>query len=846
MKITATLFSLAAAASLVSAGKFLPLNDKNSKYIEGAYIIEYEEGVNHAKANNFLNSRKVDFKVRNEFGVFNGASLDVKSKHTGEDLAKIPGIKRVWPVEIISVGKPSPASADPVKALLTGAHVMTGADYVQKKFKYTGKGVKVGVIDSGVDYTHPALGGCFGKGCRVRYGWDFVGDGATPKQDSDPIDKCNGHGTHVAGIIGADARKVGAPHGFVGVAPEVTFGAYRVLNCKGSGSTEGVMLGMELAFNQGMHIINMSLGGGPSYKTDPVAVLGDKLTAAGMAVISAGGNDGTDGISMISDGGLGDLVTSVASFDNVSGFFNYFSYDGREAPYKPSSAWGKAIDLPAEATLVPLLNKDGSLADGCTDDNYPAEAKGKVVLVLGDFTRCGSAGRGNAALKNGAAGMLIQSTPFGFAGISGAAGLPMAAIDNASGDALLAAAKKNPATKFTWPAKEKSFKVEGGGAPSSFSSLGLDGELRIKPDISAPGGNIYSTYPVNMGAYAILSGTSMATPYTTGAQALLYNAHKKIIKGLDARRILKATATPGKNFKGKHFASVAKQGAGLINIKNAINVKTAISPEHIELRDTKTFAGKKVEIKIKNNSKKTLTYTLTHETSESLVSYRGGNTFPLLTPIVQADFAKVKFSSEKVKIKPGKTVKVKVQFTEPKTGKAEEFPIYSGFIVATPNGKDNVPVRIPYAGLKGDFSKVPIFDMENAPLLIVDGNLPKPGQKVTASSSVLYGARLGSHTPDLRAVLVSKATGQSVGYLNTANGPAFGETGRNANLNQDGDLELRVFRWVGAKVFPERTSTVPVSPAPGAYKVVVAAQRKFTKGDFPADFEAVEVADITI
>ncbi|KAG0074278.1 hypothetical protein BGZ93_004541, partial [Podila epicladia] len=131
-----------------------------------------------------------------------------------------------------------------------------------------------------------------------------------PKTDSDPIDKCHGHGTHVAGIVGADARKVGAPHPFVGVAPEVTFGAYRVLDCKGSGSNEGVMFGMELAFNQGMHIINMSLGGGSAYKSNPIAVLADKLTANGMAVIAAGGNDGADGVGMVSDGGLGDLSVS--------------------------------------------------------------------------------------------------------------------------------------------------------------------------------------------------------------------------------------------------------------------------------------------------------------------------------------------------------------------------------------------------------------------------------------------------------------------------------------------------------------------------------------------------------
>ena len=82
----------------------------------------------------------------------------------------------------------------------------------------TGSGIKVAIIDTGVDYTHPGLGGCFGKGCRVAYGYDFVGDAYTgenfPIPDEDPRDACNGHGTHVAGIIGANDIL------FNGVAPD--------------------------------------------------------------------------------------------------------------------------------------------------------------------------------------------------------------------------------------------------------------------------------------------------------------------------------------------------------------------------------------------------------------------------------------------------------------------------------------------------------------------------------------------------------------------------------------------------------------------------------------------------
>ncbi|KAG0344544.1 hypothetical protein BGZ54_005830, partial [Gamsiella multidivaricata] len=151
---------------------------------------------------------------------------------------------------------------------------------------------------------------------------------------------------------------------------------------------------MELAFNDGMDVINMSLGGGSSYKLNPTAVLADKLIARGMALAAAAGNDGSQGAWMVSDTGLGDLASSVASFDNAYGFYNSFTYGGASHPYAPSTAWNQIINLPANATLLPVFEKNGALSDGCDPAIYNGlNVKGKVVLVLGDTTRCKSGGR---------------------------------------------------------------------------------------------------------------------------------------------------------------------------------------------------------------------------------------------------------------------------------------------------------------------------------------------------------------------------------------------------------------------------------------------------------------------
>ncbi len=152
---------------------------------------------------------------------------------------------------------------------------MTGADYAQNTLGFTGKGVKVAVMDTGIDYHHPDLGGCFGAGCRVAFGYDLVGDAfnadsssptfnPVPTPDNDP-DDCAGHGTHVAGIVGAN--------GVVkGVAPDVTFGAYRVFGCNGSTTADVMIAAMELALADGMQVLNMSIGASFQWPQYPTAV----------------------------------------------------------------------------------------------------------------------------------------------------------------------------------------------------------------------------------------------------------------------------------------------------------------------------------------------------------------------------------------------------------------------------------------------------------------------------------------------------------------------------------------------------------------------------------------------
>ncbi len=174
---------------------------------------------------------------------------------------------------------------------------------------YTGKGVKIGIIDTGIDLDHTAFGGTGVPGttefpnAKIVAGYDFVGDdynddtthpnyNPIPAPDAIP-DDCGGHGTHVAGIAaGQDTNS-----SFTGAAPEATLGAYRVFGCQGSTSSDIILAAMERAMADGMDVVNMSLVADfASWPNYPTSVAADNLVANGINVVVAQGNLGEFGV----------------------------------------------------------------------------------------------------------------------------------------------------------------------------------------------------------------------------------------------------------------------------------------------------------------------------------------------------------------------------------------------------------------------------------------------------------------------------------------------------------------------------------------------------------------------
>ncbi|HYO78428.1 MAG TPA: S8 family serine peptidase, partial [Thermoanaerobaculia bacterium] len=172
-----------------------------------------------------------------------------------------------------------------------------------------GAGVVVAVIDTGIDYTHPSLGGGLGAGFKVVAGRDFI------NEDDDPMDD-NGHGTHVAATIAGSAADL------IGVAPDVTLIGYKVLAAGGSGPTSGIIAAIERCadpngdgnFADRVDVANLSLGG-PGDADDPASRAVDNAVAAGVVMVVAAGNDGTT--ASIGSPGTASSALTVAAIDDT-------------------------------------------------------------------------------------------------------------------------------------------------------------------------------------------------------------------------------------------------------------------------------------------------------------------------------------------------------------------------------------------------------------------------------------------------------------------------------------------------------------------------------------------------
>jgi hypothetical protein len=384
-------------------------------------------------------------------------------------------------------------------------------------------------------------------------------------------------------------------------------------------------------------------------------------------------------------------VIGVASFDNTHNVAPLFDVNGRSIGYFPMTFSGP-VPTSGSAEIV-------YVGRACNVDlPLLANPSGKTALVVRGSCTFGEKAA-NAISAGAAAVVIYNSSPGLFSGtlggVIGDGSVPVVSI--AQADGLFIRAQTAPVT-MTWTALEASFPSPTGGLISSFSSYGLAPDLSLKPDIGAPGGNIYSTFPLELGGYATLSGTSMSSPHVAGAAALLLDA-KPNTKAKDVRTILQNSADPkawSLNAPTGFLDHVHRQGAGMLDIDDSIKAKTVITPSKIAVGEYWHIADPAwvQPMDIRNNSGTPVTYDITYVNALST----GG----VITPSFFLSDAYVTFSESTITVPQYNKYTIEA-FIHSATGPTNG--MFGGYIVFTPRDGGQV-YRVPYAGFVGDYQGI--------------------------------------------------------------------------------------------------------------------------------------------
>ncbi|KID84079.1 subtilisin-like serine protease PR1C [Metarhizium guizhouense ARSEF 977] len=304
-----------------------------SNIVAGALIIECEGNELKSLAD-AVQAKGGEVRHTFDSQFFRGISVQLANVRSDEDkVALMDRFKSftTWPVS--EIGQPDDGEAkqqpgrnkrrhlgkrDSGDATDVSWHLaMTQIDKLHKE-GFTGNGIRVAIVDTGVNYTHEAFGACTGVGphCRVVTGDNFSWEG----QKGDPMD-CNGHGTALAGVVGGyDAGK------YVGVAPNATLMAYRILDCKGKGSADSAMKGWEKAALDGAQIIVSAFGGETNSAQDPLATMVSRIAARGIICVGPAGNSPEKGAFNSVSPSAGRGVISVGAFSRSFNIQDQSSY----------------------------------------------------------------------------------------------------------------------------------------------------------------------------------------------------------------------------------------------------------------------------------------------------------------------------------------------------------------------------------------------------------------------------------------------------------------------------------------------------------------------------------------
>jgi minor extracellular serine protease Vpr len=448
------------------------------------------------------------------------------------------------------------------------------------KSGFDGTGIKIAVIDTGVDYNHPDLFG-LGKDGKVIGGYDFVDN------DNTPIDT-NGHGTEVAGVIAADGQ-------LKGVAPKSKILAYRVSENGESVSSDLIIKAIEQAVLDGADIINISLGVNVTNKKIDDAV--NKAVENGVLVVTAAGNNGPDLKTIGSPGINPNTITVGATYNNITAsLVSTFEVGDKKFQVLPMVGTDR-LDKPIIGQVVfGQYGRERDFLNVTTKDSIilverGSDVKDEIVYFSDKEKNAANAGAKAIIVYNNEPGLFYGELTHELAGPNYQPTIPALSMSREEG-LLLKEILQNKTVGTLDIFYHPDFVAH-------FSSRGPVSPFYIKPDLVAPGAFVNTT--LIDGKYNFTSGTSFAAPHVTGAAALLLQKEK--LEPMEIKSLLVTTADPVSDAYGSNFPYEIT-GSGRINVTKAFDANLIIEPTYLTfiLSPEKKIQSELLQIKSLDNT----------------------------------------------------------------------------------------------------------------------------------------------------------------------------------------------------------------------------------------------------
>lgn len=649
----------------------------------------------------------------------------------------------------------------------------------------TGSDVKVAVIDTGIDYYHANFGGSGDPAdyaaddrtvieagtfptLKVAGGYDFAGDAydassddptiSTPAPDPDPLD-CHFHGSHVAGTAAgqgvlSDGSTYVGPYDSTthanafnvgpGMAPEATLYALKVFGCEGS--TDVTVEAINWAVANDMDVINMSLGSPFGRSDDPTAVASDNAAAAGVIVVASAGNEGA-GLYITGSPGSATNVISVAALDTIASVPQAaVTFDSTTITMQNSNG---APLPPGDPVLWALDNLGADEHLGCLQSDFEAQAPGDgwankiVVTTRGVCARVDRAINGQAV---GAAAVIMINTGPGFPPFEGPiAGVTIPFLGAMESDGAALTAAHGATATLTDPGAAAN---PGYQSLADFTSGGPRmGDSAAKPDVTAPGVSIVSSFFSTGIGGVTSSGTSMAAPHVAGLAALVRQANPGWSVE-DVKAAIVNTSQPS----GVANYSTRLAGAGMIDPTDATTAAvvavgdpgTASLSFGYEEAANKWITSR--QITVRNHGPSAVTYVPTVEWDTNAA----GN-------------AALSVAPGSVDVGPGQEKTVTVKLTVDVANVPAGFNTASGNVLLT--GSDGSELRVPFMAV------------------------PR-GRAAVASLPVIQRVRTNTSEVDFWSLNLARATGTVDSYAWGLSDPR-------------GDSDWNDIRAVGVQSFPD-------------------------------------------